>query len=607
MEKAQLRVPQGTEIRSQELRDFISVKDSTSLDGFRFLSDWEIAENLPYFIRRDFLSAMKGFDAASMYMHHGLYERALKASCSGKIDYEFLREMTLDHQIVRGHAAFEIGELNSMLQGCVAEVSEPYSEEMARFMLLSALRGAMKGVDREVFKKPWPSELPPRYHMAFAEVRAAFLKERKDFSVNEAMHRVALDKSLKWSFMNAKKEVIRDEILRGETSLKSLRQILISFSAKMDSAEWRPVLLTVCFNALKLLFEDNLVLAVFMHLLKSADDSVVARMTDFPVFPGFWSSRFCSVFKENKALHPLLHLVHPSFYIEIVDHLPEGQAPLNVLIKKIKQICDNDTEECITIDAPYLGRELPMPLVPSEKLFSILPSVSPDKAFIMRAVSGLLYRFVVTRNAIMEREMSLLSLLVNSRLRKYAGTKKRGLFLACENSVNIGNGFLSRTDLVEVRKSWQPLDLAKNSMKWHCLFGERLGAVSALQILLKAKMKLGDKGFFLDLGNAVVAVRDLETSLNEEVKLRLVPLLHPVLLRGVFVNGIVSAFLCFSLYERQISTYLRVCGKSMDISGSISEFSIADRDAEGVSESLEALIGRAWSSGGFDSGRIEWI
>ena len=100
------------------------------------------------------------------------------------------------------------------------------------------------------------------------------------------------------------------------------------------------------------------------------------------------------------------------------------------------------------INTPVFCKGCVTPLMRDERLFCILPSIEYEKGrvttFYVRTMTGKKIRYVLSQNPIMDCNFSLLLNLLDTRLRKYGGSKMRGQMLPTIGSIKLGNCHISK-------------------------------------------------------------------------------------------------------------------------------------------------------------------
>ena len=637
-----------TEIKNPDLRKYIHglgmKKYNNKLlifgknfdaDPYAQLTNWQLADGLFECMRTDFQSAVKPFTPAKTYLQHHMLNKALETVTEDvtMADSELISQMNLDHYLIPPDLLANCGDylpqIRQYLARCISELPgrsySLFTEGFAKYLMISALTRAVTGEkgSPQIFTKPLPPEFAPQIHVTFRKLRvAAFtcLKSRKEVAVNETPHVLMFRKSVENTFSEPRPPFpsLSEQIEQKDMNASAIGQLLLSLALNVGKDSWHPLVIKMAVDGAKLRPTDKVIMTVLMTMLRRFPEETTSKVLEVQLqeLNEFWSYHLYQVIYEQPKAHPLMRYLPVSFYTKTILSLKEtvpgdlldSLHGMDSILKAITssentQNMFNGTENYakhLLMDSVCQCKGGQVPLHTHEKISCVLQSIEHHErqcvSFFVRTLSGRRVRLMILNKPMMSADLNMFSHYINGCFREYSGTKLRGQILSVANSIPLGNGFhLAKGNwipITSVCERQRPVALSKSSVSWNTLFAERYAAISAVEILLGGA-GISEETMFIDHEEIMVSVPDMpkgETILPIGRKMK--NYLNQVLVEGPYKHGIVSSFLAFRLFQKEILAYLEIITNepAQERAGVIRSFSIDDSPLKEVEQRIESLI-----------------
>lgn len=570
-----------------ELKSYLSKKKEktntylTQLEGcldetlYTSLSDWKTASDLPEYIRDDYMHSFLPFSSVKTDLRHNLHLSIFQDMQNQK-DIQNIPPIYIDTlNDIFDKVTTTKAELDESIQNLPLNPLILYDIKFAKFLMISS---AMKK------KRPFSRTLSPFYSPIIHQSLFNFI-QRQGINDSDIYSKFSskLNKSLQTSFCEPRPPKPDIEFFVKNNS-KSLENLILSLSSKIKDIEWTEIIFCAAQNGLRLKSKNPIFLTAIIRLLPLLYDDKMARKYQLnltsPIDP-FWSVFFIEFFIQNNVTDKeLLSYLSPSIFLSIAKNE-------NVVFQSLKNIIlKKRTFNSFDVQAD-------VPLVINDKI-SLIFHLDND-VMMIRGKSGRKYQYLISNRRLMNMEFCMFNCSANFILKKFGDTRERGILLPAIQSLSLHNSiddcqFISQTDAVPLsllKKDEMCFTTKKDNILWKSLLAERLGALSALQIL--------ERGDF-DINTALISEKSIYIAYDNIIKnnndLCKLPLfVNKGMLNGPFKNGIIATFLCFSYYKDELLYFLgNEKFDADDIQNRLKEFSIPNSSAHQVNENIDKLI-----------------
>ena len=575
------------ELANPKLKAYLSVKtkkenkilkefnDSLKEKSYKKLKSWEIAYNLPEFIRNDYMDSLEPFSAIKTNIRHNLHISIMNSFSS---DIENINSDYLD-SITDCFENINSGDIS--LQNVISELTlNPitiYNTNFAKFYLICSAQKK---------KNPYSRPLSPFFSPFIHNSMLKFLNKIRVTDMK--VHNSKFHKSLQYSFCEQRPaRPSLDQLC--EINIKSLHNLLLSLSSQAGNPEWTQIIFTSIQQGLKLQHRDVIFLSSLFKILPY----IPPEKFELPIkqLDPFWSSFMVEfILKHNITSKNYLTLLHSSVFISLLNPIAtssdENNPPNKICLPEIIKYPISILEEII-LQRGYLNIIdflIEIPFANADKAGFVCPL--NDESLIIRGKSGILYKYLLTPSRPMNSMFTLANYCINYYFRKFLNTRERGITLPYIQSLPIKNNmFLSSTEFIRFSglKKEQIMSKKENIL-WRTLLSEKLGALSALNILLNGDFDINT--VLIDEKNSMLTFQNI----IQGEKIRLPIFCDSSMLNGPFKNGVIAAFLNFSFYRDEIRHLLSLGFNVEELDQKISEYSIPESSAESVHSKIQHLI-----------------